>query len=138
MTGDAGVVENEHSVWPVAGGQPHGMGGQFWRRDGCEPAVGVIEQGDGGRGKLSAGLLQLRFASPVQIGVVLVQRGRLAVGVAENVRGSTRGRHEADDRAQPEGLVVGMSDDHQYFRPSRQQPPGTDAPCWAVPSCPGT
>jgi len=50
MTGDAGVVEDQHSICPVAGRQPHGMGGQLGRRDGREPTVGVAERGDAGGG----------------------------------------------------------------------------------------
>ena len=67
MSGDAGVIEDEQAIWLVAGGQMADVGGQFSRQDGSEAAVGVVEQGDGGRGKLGAGLLQLRFAFPGQV-----------------------------------------------------------------------
>jgi hypothetical protein len=112
VTGDAGVVEDEQAVWPVADSQPYGMGGQLRRRDAGEPIVGIAEQGNAGCGQLGAGVPQFRFAFGVQVGAVLVQRRRLAVGVAQDVRGSTCGRHVADDRAEPEGLVVGVRHDH--------------------------
>ena len=67
VTGDAGVVDDEQAVWPVADGQLYGMGSQCCRLDGGEPAVGVAEQSDAGRCQLGAGVSQLHFAFGVQV-----------------------------------------------------------------------
>ena len=89
MAGDAGVVEDQQPAGVIPGGQPGDMRGQLGRRHFGETAVGIVQQRDGGDAECRPGLPQFPGPLPGQVGAGLVQRGRLAAGVAQNMhRGS--------------------------------------------------
>ena len=89
MAGDAGVVENQQALGAEPHGQPGDLAGRPAGRDLSQVAVGVIEQGDGGQPELGGGLAEFLLPGLVQCGVVLVQRGSLAMGEAQHVNSGT-------------------------------------------------
>jgi hypothetical protein len=107
------------------------VAGQFGRREAGQPAVGIAEQRDAGRAEFGRCLPQFLPPRPVQVRVRLVQRGRLAVRVTQDVHRRTRRGQLADHRAEAEALVVGMRDHGQRGRPGRKHPHQVSAaPRW--------
>jgi hypothetical protein len=122
MPGDPGVVEDEQaaSPMPIRGGDH--MAGQLGRREAGQPAVRVAEQGDAGRAEFGGRLPDFLLSRMAQVRVRLVQRGRLAVRVAQDVHRCARRGQLADHSAEAEALVVGMRDHGQHGWPGRKRP----------------
>jgi hypothetical protein len=112
VPGDPGVVEDQHTAGADAGGGGRGVAGELAGRDAGQAAVRVVQQRDAGRPEFGGCLAQLGSAGLVQISLRLIERGRPAVGVAQDVHGSASRRELVDHRAQPEALVVRVRDHH--------------------------
>lgn len=70
--------------------------------------------------KNPAGVFKFLLALGTQVVDLAAQGGGLAVGQTQDLYGGTAGGEGIDDRPEPEGLIVGMGNDHQDLIPIGQ------------------
>ncbi len=120
MTGDTVGVEGEKAVSPDLTNEVEHVGGQVVHIDPSECAVGVAQKSHRVDAQHPGGAGQLACTKASEVAIDAVQRGGLSVGEAEH-RHRCPGIGEAGkDRAEAEGLVVGVGHYDHDRTPRRQ------------------